>query len=272
MDRKEIKKFIELVKVESTYKKFLKKDIIYQLIENFDGIYDKQNYTKEIENPLELVIMFYKNYNLDYYNKIEAGINSGLIIINSYNKKSYTETKDNKTYIKLYGNDSDVFLLVHELAHFIDRNSTPLIVSNDYWFLAETFAFCMERKLEKWLDNEKYKPLILAREYNRIYFENKMLKAVENELYYEKIYQENGIIEEKYIDIQKIKSIKRQDVSFNIVNYLLQYPVANILSNYLINNNLVHSDESFVETCLNIDLYDALNLYKLDFKVKKYNK
>ena len=69
-----------------------------------------------------------------------------------------------------------------------------------------------------------------------------MLKAVENELYYEKIYQENGIIEEKYIDIQKIKSIKRQDVSFNIVNYLLQYPVANILSNYLINNNLVHSD------------------------------
>ena len=119
----------------------------------------------------------------------------------------------------MYGNDSDVFLLVHELAHFIDRNSTPLIVSNDYWFLAETFAFCMERKLEKWLDNEKYKPLILAREYNRIYFENKMLKAVENELYYEKIYQENGIIEEKYIDIQKIKSIKRQDVSFNIVNY-----------------------------------------------------
>ena len=52
MDRKEIKEFIELVKVESTYKKFLKKDIIYQLIENFDGIYDKQNYTKEIENPL----------------------------------------------------------------------------------------------------------------------------------------------------------------------------------------------------------------------------
>ena len=74
MDRKEIKEFIELVKVESTYKKFLKKDIIYQLIENFDGIYDKQNYTKEIENPLELVIMFYKNYNLDYYNKIDFQI------------------------------------------------------------------------------------------------------------------------------------------------------------------------------------------------------
>ena len=270
MENKIIKNFIEQVKLESTYKKFLKVDIIYQLIDIFDGVSVKQSYSNEFENPLELVIMFYKNYNLDYYNMIETGIKKGLIVINSYNEKSYTETKDNKTFIKLYRNDGDVFLLVHELAHFIDRNSLPVIIPDKYWFLAETFAFYMERKFEIWLDDEKYKNVILTRKNNRLYFESRMLKAIENELYYEKIYSENGTIEEKNIDIQKINSIIGQNVSSNIVNYLLQYPLANVLSDFLISNDLIKSDKSFAETCLNIDLYEVLRQYSSKQKVKRF--
>lgn len=54
-------------------------------------------------------------------------------------------------------------MLVHELAHFIDKNSNPPIVPDDYWFLSETFAFYLEKKLENWLENEKHKYLISTR-------------------------------------------------------------------------------------------------------------
>lgn len=40
-----IKKFIEKVKLESTYNKFLKKDIIYKLISIFNKDYEKLTYT-----------------------------------------------------------------------------------------------------------------------------------------------------------------------------------------------------------------------------------
>ena len=78
MEEQEIKKFIEQVKLKSTYGKFLKTDIIYQLIKLFDSIYEKQSYSNEIENPLEMALEFYKEYNIDYYN---------IIIDNIQNKK-----------------------------------------------------------------------------------------------------------------------------------------------------------------------------------------
>lgn len=52
-----------------------------------------------------------------------------------------------------------------------------------------------------------------------------MLEAVENELYYENLFRQKGTIEESDTDIKKIKSIIKYDVPYNIVNYLLQYPL-----------------------------------------------
>lgn len=71
----------------------------------------------------------------------------------------------------------------------IDKNSNPSIVPNEYWFLSETFAFYIEKELEKWLEKEKYKDLISTRKNNRMYFESKMLQAIENELYYENLFK-----------------------------------------------------------------------------------
>ena len=42
------------------------------------------------------------------------------------------------------------------------------------------------------------------------------------------------------------------------MNYLLQYPLANVISDYFINNNIIQDDSKFVEKCLNIDLYELL--------------
>ena len=77
MKEQKIKKFIELVKLELTYKKFLKIDIIYQLIDIFNTTnvaFEKQNYSTEIENPLEMALEFYKEYNMEYYNTIIKNI------------------------------------------------------------------------------------------------------------------------------------------------------------------------------------------------------
>ena len=273
MKEQQIQKFIEQVKLELTYKKFLKSDIIYQIINTFNTTnvaIEKQNYSTEIENPLEMALEFYKEYNMEYYNTIIENIRSGGIIINKNNNKSFTDTKNNTANISLCGNDGDLFNIVHELAHFIDRNNVPPIIPDKYWFLSETFAFYIEKKLENWLLNKDYEDLINTRRNNRMYFENKMLEAIENELYYENLYRQKGTIAESDIDIKKIKSIIKYDVPYNIINYLLQYPLANILSSCFINNYIIQDDNQLVEKCINMDLYKILEDYPASKKLYNY--
>ena len=273
MKEQQIKRFIEQVKSELIYKKILKSDIIYQLINIFNTAsvtLEKQNYSSEIEKPLEMALEFYKEYNMEYYNTIIENIQNRRIIINKNIGKSFTDTKNNTTNISLCGNDGDLFNIVHELTHFIDRNSKPPIIPDEYWFLSETFAFYIEKRLENWLLNKDYKDLIYTRRNNRIFFENKMLEAIENQLYYENLYRQKRIIVESDIDIKKIKSIIKYDVPYNIVNYLLQYPLANILSNCLIDNYIIQDDNQLVEKCINMDLYKILEDYSASTKIYNY--
>lgn len=273
MKEQQIKRFIEQVKSELIYKKILKSDIIYQLINIFNTAsvtLEKQNYSSEIENPLEMALEFYKEYNMEYYNTIIENIQNRRIIINKNIGKSFTDTKNNTTNISLCGNDGDLFNIVHELAHFIDRNSKSPIIPDEYWLLSETFAFYIEKRLENWLLNKDYKDLIYTRRNNRIFFENKMLEAIENQLYYENLYRQKRIIVESDIDIKKIKSIIKYDVPYNIVNYLLQYPLANILSNCLIDNYIIQDDNQLVEKCINMDLYKILEDYSASTKIYNY--
>lgn len=260
MEKIDIKNFIEQIKLESTYRKFLEKDIIYQLIDIFNIEITKIDYLVTIKNPLKLALQFYKEYNIEYYNMILEGFKNKRIIFQN-KEKSFTDTQNNKAYIKLQGNDGDVFILVHELAHYIDRNSNPRIVPDEYWFLSETFAFYVEKKLENWLISDKYNKLIYTRINNRKYFEKRMLIAIKYELYYEDLFNKNGNIFDSDIDLKKIEYIKRFNVSSNIVNNLLEYPLANILSNYLINNSLLQNDNELVKTCLNTNLYEVLDSY-----------
>ena len=96
MIEQQIKRFIEQVKSELKYKKILKSDIIYQLINIFNTAnvaLEKQNYSSEIENPLEMALEFYKEYNMEYDNTIIENIQNRRIIINKNIGKSFTDTK-----------------------------------------------------------------------------------------------------------------------------------------------------------------------------------
>lgn len=255
------KSFLERVKLESNFHKFLKEDIIYQFIDYFKKDYIKKQYPKNIENPLEIALQFYKYYNKKYYEMILNGINENKIIISDDVEKPFVNTESNKAFIKLCGNDSDLFILVHEFAHFIDRNCIPKIIPNEYHFLCEVFSFYMEKQLELWLHDKKYENLIQIRRNNRKYFESRMLNAVEYELSCERLYKETGKIELDNLDTTKVKSIMRyNDLNVGFVNYLLRYPLANILSEYLIHNQEIKNDADICKICLNTNLYDIMDL------------
>lgn len=94
-----------------------------------------------------------------------------------------------------------------------------------------------------------------------------MVIAIKHELYYEELFTKRGNICDSDINLKEMKYIKHFNVSSNIVNYLLRYPLANILSDYLTNNFLLQNDSELVKTCLNINLYNVLENYLQ--KVKK---
>lgn len=271
MEKELARLFIERVKLESSFHKFLKKDLIYQLIDTFKNDYSKKQYSKNIKNPLEMALQFYKSYNEQYYNMIMRAINENKIIISSNNEKSFADIETNKVFIKFFGNDLDLFILVHEFAHFIGRNSNPKIIPNEYHFLCEVFSFYMEKKLEAWLNNKEHGNLIETRRNNRIYFESRMLHAIEYAMFCEEFYKKNGKIELDDLDDAKVKSIMSYDydLSVGFINYLLRYPLANLLSDYLIYDQAVTNDADIYKICLHANLYDILTNFETE---KKFNR
>lgn len=263
MSEEEINSFMKKVELESQEHKFLQLNTIEQIIHIFNIKIEKQEYGKKVQNPVELVLEFYKDYNKKYYECIVNGIEKENIIISMTIKKSYVNVETNKAYIALNGNDNDIFILAHEFAHFIDRNSKPVLVSNDFWFLSEVYSFYMEKRLELWLKDALYEDVIFKRRKNRLYYEAKMVKAIEYEMYYENLYKKKGKLERNDLNKEKVKIISSYQES-NLVNYLLQYPLANILSDYLISKKVLEVENNLVEKCLQIDLYEVLKEYEID--------
>lgn len=54
-----------------------------------------------------------------------------------------------------------------------------------------------------------------------------------------------------------------------LINYLLRYPLANILSDYLIYNQMVINDNDIYKVCLNTDLYEVILNYNESKKLYK---
>lgn len=272
MEKSATEKFIERVKIESNIHKFIKEDLIYQLIDYFKKDYTKMDYPQNINNPLEIVLEFYKSYNKEYYKIILEGINSNRIIISKNETKSLMDTNNRRAFIRLSGNDSDIFILAHEFAHYIDRSSNPSIIPDKYSFLCEVFSFYIEKQLELWLNHKEFYELIQVRRNNRMYYEEKMLNAIEYELLCEKLYIRNGQINIEDLDVNKIKKLMRYDYDLNVglVNYLLRYPLANLLSDYLLNNNHIKNNDDICSTCLNSNLYEVITSCSLNKNKVKY--
>lgn len=251
-----LKKFETFLSKEITYHKFIEEDIILQMIEVFNVDSEFIEYPNHNLEAITIVLNFYKNYNPKYYKIIVKGIEEKKIII-SDKVESYVDSKTGIAYIKLNHNDSDVFSLVHELAHYIDRNCK--IIPDKYWILAEGFAFYMEKQLERQLEiSNEYDNVIRIRRNNRVYMEKKLLQIVKDELYYENLYKQLNRIELQDIDEKSVMRILKVGEN-NLINYLVQYPVANIVSSWLINFYPNVNEKSFCELSFECNLREFLN-------------
>lgn len=259
-----VKLFCERVKLESKFHRFLNDDLIRQFILCFKGQCIKSSYSKKIVNPLEMALLFYKYYNLEYYKMIKDALKNKKIVINKVGK-SFVDTGTGDAFITLMGDDSDLFILVHEFAHFIDRNLKPLLIPDKYIFLGETYAFYMEKQLELWLklNSNSYDELISSRRNNRIYFESVMLKAIEYQLDCENLYRETGNISDSELIRDKVKLVVRYDYDLDVglINYLIRYPLANVLSDYLVNLD-IESDYEICRICLDTNLFELVDNFK----------
>lgn len=260
-DNKLISEYIDKVKRESSYRKCISLDLIYKLIELFDVDCEKIKYSKNIDNCLSLALSFYKHYNYEYYEMIMQGLENGTINIG--NEFSHTDLQNGKCYIKMRGNDNDVYLIVHEFAHYIDRNSKPLIIPDEINYFGEVYSMYLEKKLEQYLDEQQYEYLNKARRNNRIYFESQMASIISFQLNYENLFNANGYIDEEDLEIDKVKRIMNYR-SKNTVNYLLRYLLGNVLSDYLIKNDIVSSDKHFSDVLTEIDLHEAITSFDID--------
>ena len=92
-----------------------------------------------------------------------------------------------------------------------------------------------------------------------------MLEAIEYEMFCERLYKESGKLELNDLDANKISFIKRYDYDLDIglVNYLLRYPLANLLTEYLIKDYNLKKDEDIWKVCLDTNLYELLEKYDL---------
>lgn len=251
-------KFATFLSKEITYHKFIEEDVILQMIEVFNVDSEFIEYPNNNLEAITIVLNFYKNYNPEYYKIIVKDIDEKKIII-SDKVESYVDTKTGIAYIKINHNDSDVFSLVHELAHYIDRNCK--IIPDKYWILAEAFAFYMEKQLEKQLEiSNEYDNVIRIRRNNRIYMEKKMLQIVNDELYYENLYKQLNRIELQDIDEKSVMRILKVGEN-NLINYLVQYPIANIVSSWLINFYPNVNEKNFCELSFECNLREFLNNY-----------
>lgn len=133
-------------------------------------------------------------------------------------------------------------MYIHEFGHYINSNITPKFV-NKYRIFGEVPAFYFEKHFEE-NNIEEYTNLIYYRRKYRVISENRMLRAIKYMLECEDYYKEHGSID-KIIDEKKIKLILKLSSyhgigygEYDTVNTLLKYPIANLISNYMIINGI----------------------------------
>lgn len=253
----EVEKFIENVKIESSYRKCITDEAIQFMIKNYPKNYKKIAYKKTIDKPLNIAINFYKEYNIEYYELIKKGLQEkNILIIDNSKLKSKLDIETKKSTIYLKNNDEDIFIIIHELAHYIDVMLK--ILPEGYGFLCEVISFYMEKVFSN-ESSVKYKDVIKIRNNNRIFNEIQMLEAIKYEYYYENLYKQKHYICNDDIELESVRKILRFGKE-NIINYCLRYPIGDISSYYLINRDIKLSSK-VCDELMNVDFIYIMKLF-----------
>lgn len=79
-------------------------------------------------------------------------------------------------------------------------------------------------------------------------------------MYCETNYKKLGHINRDDLEEKRIQELMsyHYDQNIGLINYLLRYPIGNILSDYLMNHSFMKSEHDICQICLNTNLYDIL--------------
>ena len=248
---------------ESRIKKFLSQEQVEKLSSMVTIVpYNRLKYSSDIKNPLEIVLNFYRKEFPSFYTLIDKGIKNGHI--NLEGEGSYVSTSNGSCHIKLNFNDADVFMIAHEFGHYIALNSNPPIIDKYYFKYAEVLSIYMEKRLKRYLISKHgFTSLVNTREYNRLYFESRMISVAVSEYKYEQLYKE-GKLALTDRDVNNILKILRIAKS-NSLNIALTYPLGNIISEYLIDHNIT-IDGNLINVLASLNIDELLNTYQDIFK------
>ena len=258
-----IEDYYQRLNREINNKKILSIEQLFKLNDMIEIVpYNRLKYPNNINNPLEIVLDFYKSEFPLYYDLINRGFKSGHITLKG--EGSYVSTSDGSCHLKLNYNDADVFMIAHELGHYIAMNSNPPIISKYYLKYSEVLSIYMEKRLARYLISKLgLTNLVNIRECNRLYFESRMIRIALSEYQYEELFRK-GKLELNDNDVNNILKILRISKS-NSLNIALSYPLGNIISEYLIDNN-IKIDNNLANILASLDIDELLKTYQDIFK------
>jgi len=252
----------ELVKLKTilendTSVEQVSEESVQKLIELFDVNAIRFNYEKTLSDPLRTALEFYKSYDEDFYEVISWGILNDRVIIGDFVKKSHVNVEKRMCYIKTEGNDHDVYVMVHEMAHFVNAILGQKFIDRNNVIYTEVYSYYMERQLDKFLSKRGYIQPVFARHQNRTYSTCEAARSLKDFLELKRIYETNklGLFFQK----DKIEKLLRSGYNYP-AQFYLRYLVGTIYSRRLA---LEESDRPFIS---------RINSLNLDEEISKFRK
>lgn len=230
----------------------ISEESIQKMIKLFDVKAIMFKYEKTISDPLRTALEFYKEYDKEFYEIISEGILNDRILIGDFVKRSYVSVDKKLCFIKTEGNDHDVYVMIHEMAHYVNAMLNQKFIDRNNSIYTEVFSYYMERQLDKFLIARGYYEVVFARYQNRTYSTCETAKSLKNFLTLKRIYETNklGLLLEQ----DRIEKVLRCDRNYP-AQYYLRYLVGTIFSRRLA---MEESDKPFIERIKALDLDEEI--------------
>ena len=229
---------------------------VQKLIELFDVNAIKFKYENTLPDPLRVALEFYKAYDEQFYEIISLGILNDRILIGDFVKRSHVNVDKKMCYIKTEGNDHDVYVMVHEMAHYVNAILGQKFIDRNNVIYTEVFSYYMERQLDKFLLEKGYHQLVFTRYQNRTHSTCETARSLKNFLDLKRIYETNkfGLLFEK----DRITKLLRCDRNYP-AQFYLRYLIGTIYSRRLA---LEESDRPFISRINSLNLDDEISKFR----------
>lgn len=252
---KELKSLKNILEKDTNISQISEENIL-KLINLFDIKAVRFRYEHKLSDPLDIALKFYKSFNRKFYDIIAQGILQDRVLIGPFCKKSYVNAKTKLCFIKPVGTDEDVYIMVHEMAHYVNVMLDDAFVDRSNVIYTEVFSYYIERLFDRYLIENGYLDLAIIRHQNRIESTCNIARNLKDFLELKKLYEKNvlGLLKEQ----EKIQRILRCKKDYP-AQFYLRYLVGNLYSKTLVEEE---SEEPFLERIRKLDIDEEISKFR----------